>query len=270
MNLTVKTLTMLTIAATVGIGLIAVPAQVLHNARAHEWCQLPPEAIVYNAGNRAAQTPQTQHTDGALGPTDEVLLYVHADLKRTDCIQPLVCALRRVLVAPVHVTDIDLPLGSDLMSTPTQFDVGAVTSRLIAATEAEGGAHTFKYLLHPYDMKEWRFRFVFAASSYGNAPPLYHVGIVSLARLDVNDANRTRAELAQITAGRAYKLILKSVAQLAGLPDTGGCILAFSRTLEELDGKPAEFCPADREALVAARVLKAEESGGCMYVSERR
>src|ERR1700676_4282892 len=255
MNLTVKTLTMLTIAATVGIGLIAVPAQVLHNARAHEWRQLPPEAIVYNAGNRAAQTPQT---DGALGPTDEVLLYVQADLKRTDFIRPLVCALRRVLVAPVHVADIDLPLGSDLMSTPTQFDVGAVTSRLIAATEAEGGAHTFKYLLHPYDMKEWRFRFVFAASSYGNAPPLYHVGIVSLARLDVNDANRTRAELAQITAGRAYKLILKSVAQLAGLPDTGGCILAFSRTLEELDGKPAEFCPADREALVAARVLKAE------------
>ena len=267
--MTVKTLTMLTIAATVGIGLIAVPAQVLHNARAHEWRQLPPEAIVYNAGNRAAQTPQTQHTDGALGPTDEVVLYVHADLKRTDFIQPLVCALRRVLVAPVHVADIDLPLGSDLMSTPTQFDVGAVTSRLIAATEAEGGAHTFKYLLHPYDMKDGQFRYVFA-TSYANAAAPYHVGIVSMARLDVNDANRTRAELAQITAGRAYKLILKSVAQLAGLPDTGGCILAFSRTLEDLDGKPAEFCPADREALVAARVLKAEESGGCMYVSERR
>ena len=37
-----------------------------------------------------------------------------------------------------------------------------------------------------------------------------------------------------------------------GLPDSGGCILAFPRTLEELDDKPAEFCPADREALVAA------------------
>jgi predicted Zn-dependent protease len=268
--MTIKTLTMLTTVATVGIGLIAVPPNAAARVLPYERRQVPPETIVYNAGNRVAQTSKAQRTDGALRPTDEVVLYVHEDLKRKDFIQPLICALRRVLVAPVDVADIDLPLGSDLMSTPTQFDVGAVASRFIGATEAEGGAQTFKYLLHPYDMKEWRFRFVFAASSYGNAPPPYHVGIVSMARLDVNDASRTRAEVAQISAGRAYKLILKSVAQLAGLTDTGGCILAFSRTLEELDGTSAEFCPADREALVAAKVLKPEESGGCMYVSERR
>jgi predicted Zn-dependent protease len=177
--------------------------------------------------------------------------------------------LRRVLVAPVNVADVDVPLGQDLMATPTQYDVGAIAQRVITATAAEGGARTFKYLLQTHDMKDRRFRFVFATSYASTAPP-YHVGVVSMARLDLPDPNRTRSERAEIAAGRVYKLILKSVALLAGLPDTGGCVLAFPRTLEELDQKPAEFCPRDREALVAAKVLKAEESAGCMYVGEAR
>jgi predicted Zn-dependent protease len=214
----------------------------------------------------AQQAPRT--ADGP-GPIDEVVLYLHGELKRTDFVQPLICALRRVLVAPVNVADIDLPLGPELMPTPTQFDVGAVAKRLIDSTAADGGAGTFKYLLQPHDMKDRRFRYVFA-TSYANAAPPYHVGVVSMARLDVADPARSRDERAELAAGRAYKLILKSVALLSGLPDTGGCILAFPRTLEELDAKPAEFCPADREALVAAKVLKAEESAGCMYVGEAR
>jgi predicted Zn-dependent protease len=180
----------------------------------------------------------------------------------------LVCALRRVLVAPVNAADIRLPLGSNLLASPTQFDVGKIAAR-VAATAAEGGARTFKYLLHPYDMKDGQFRYVFA-TSYANAAAPYHVGIVSMARLDATDPEIPRARRAEIGATRAYKLILKSIALLAGLPNTGGCLLAFPRTLEELDRKPAEFCPAEREALVAAKILKAEESAGCVYVSERR
>jgi predicted Zn-dependent protease len=216
-----------------------------------------------------SQPPQPQRTTEALRPIDEVVLYVQGDLKRQDFIKPLVCALRRVLVAPVNVADVDLPLGFELLVTPTQYDVGAIAQRVIETTAADGGARTFKYLLHPYDMKDRRFRYVFA-KSYASVAPPYNIGVVSMNRLDVDDPGRTRDERAQIAAGRAYKLILKSVALLAGLPDTGGCILGLPRTLDELDQKSAEFCPADREALVAAKVLKAEESGGCVYVSDRR
>ena len=95
---------------------------------------------------------------------DEVVLYVQRDLKRQDFIQPLVCALRRVLVAPVNVADVDLPLGSELLVTPTQYDVGAIAQRVMESTAADGGARTFKYLLHPHDMKNFRFRYVFAMS----------------------------------------------------------------------------------------------------------
>jgi predicted Zn-dependent protease len=168
----------------------------------------------------------------------------------------------------VNVADITLPLGPELRASPSQLDVGKVAGRLMNATGTEGTAHTFKYLLHPYDMKDNQFRFVFA-TSYGNAATPYHVGIVSMARLEVSDPKRLRAERAQIAALRSYKLILKSVALLAGLPNSGGCVLAFPRSIEELDQKSSEFCPADREALVAAKVLKAQESAGCVYVSER-
>jgi len=48
------------------------------------------------------------------------MLYVHAELKDTDFVEPLVCALRQVLTAGVDVKDISLPLDSALLATPTQ------------------------------------------------------------------------------------------------------------------------------------------------------
>jgi predicted Zn-dependent protease len=216
----------------------------------------------------AAQAPpQPLRTAGGPAAIDAVVLYVHASLKNTDFLEPLVCALRRVLVAPVNVVDVNLPLGPDLLANPSQFDVGKIAGRFMAATAAEGGVRTFRYLLHAHDMKDAQFNFVFA-TSFGNATTPYHAGIVSMARLAVDDPKYSRAERADMGAKRAYNLILKSVALLAGLPNSGGCILAFPRTLDELDRRPAEFCPADRDALVAARVLRAEERAGCAYVAE--
>jgi hypothetical protein len=39
-------------------------------------------------------------TGGGLVAPAEVVLYIHSDLKSTDFVQPLVCALQRVLIAP--------------------------------------------------------------------------------------------------------------------------------------------------------------------------
>jgi hypothetical protein len=62
-----------------------------------------------------------------------------------------------------------------------------------------------------------------------------------------------------ITAARAYKLILKSIARLAGLRSPDACVLSFPRSLEELDQKSSEFCANDRAALVGAGILKDKE-----------
>ena len=48
----------------------------------------------------------------------QVMLYLHAGLKDTDFVEPLLCALKRVLVAPVEAQRLDLPLGPELLATP--------------------------------------------------------------------------------------------------------------------------------------------------------
>jgi hypothetical protein len=185
---------------------------------------------------------QPRMVAGPIAPA-EVVLYIQSDLKRTDFVHPLVCALQRVLTAPVSVQALDLPLGSELLATPTQFEAAKVADRFIQQTADEGNAPSFKYLLVPFDMKV-------EAGNWWLQSPWDH----------------------EITATRAYKLILKSIAQITGHRGTSACILATSLSLEELDRKSSEFCPDDRAALVAAGILKEKEqqSGpGCMNVARR-
>jgi len=81
-------------------------------------------------------------------------------------------------------------------------------------------------------LKDQTYRYVFAMTF-----PRYHQGVVSLARLYATAETVPRHERAVLTALRAYKLILKSIARLAGLTSSNGCILAFPRSLDELDAK---------------------------------
>jgi predicted Zn-dependent protease len=197
---------------------------------------------------------------------EEVVLYVQSELKSRDFIEPLVCDLERVLVAPVRVKVFDLTLGPELRATPTQFDGPKVAQRMIQATATDGGGRAFKYLLVPDDLKMEPWRFVFSLT-FGNETVPYHGGVLSTKRLDVADPRTAHHRGAEITATRAYKLILKSIARAAGYAAPERCILAFPRSLEELDLKSSEFCPEDRAQLVAAGILKASEDGGCLPIS---
>jgi predicted Zn-dependent protease len=237
--------------------------------------RLPPPLLIaawlaVNAFPALAQQPAHNASGGLVAPA-EVVLYIQSDLKSTDFVQPLVCQLQRVLTAPVATQTIDLPLGGELLATPTQFDVGKVADRFIRATAADGVAPSFKYLLIPFDLKAEPWRYVFS-TSFGNEKTPYHAGVVSTARLDLGDPRRSHHQGSEITAMRAYKLVLKSIARVAGLASQDACVLAFPRSLEELDRKSPEFCPNDRATLVAAGILKAEaaqEGKDCVAVSQR-
>jgi predicted Zn-dependent protease len=196
---------------------------------------------------------------GRLVAPAEVVLYIHSDLKSTDFVRPLVCALQRVLAAPVSTRDLNLPLGPELRATPTQFDVAKVADRFIRTTASDGTPPSFKYLLVPFDLKAETLRYVFA-TSFGNETTSHHVGIVSTARLDISDPRQWHHQGFEITAQRAYKLLLKSIARVAGLHSPDACVLAFPRSLEDLDLKSSEFCASDRAALVAGGILKEKEN----------
>jgi hypothetical protein len=197
----------------------------------------------------------------------EIVLYLHPDLKSTAFVEILICALQRVLVAPVRATRLELPLTTDLFSTPTQLDAEKLGSRFFAATARDHGPGAFSYLLLPYDLKAPPWRFVFALS-FGDEQSTVHGGVLSTARLDVSDPRVAHSGGADLTAARAYKLVLKSVARVAGYWGPEGCILGFPRSLDELDRKSSEFCPEDRAVLVAAGILKAKEEGGCIPVAD--
>jgi predicted Zn-dependent protease len=211
----------------------------------------------------------TAYAQGLAGPS-EVVLYIHSEMKRTDFVERLECALKHILVAPVSTQDLRLALGRDLLASPTQLDVQKVANKFIQATARDSGPRTFKYLFLPFDLKDAEHHYAFA-TSFSNEQASTHVGILSTARLDTRIPNYPNEQNSEQTAHRLYKIILKSVARLAGLKSADSCVLVFPRTLEELDQKSAAFCPDDRAALVAAGILKREEEvgAGCALMSQR-
>jgi predicted Zn-dependent protease len=223
--------------------------------------------ICAGISSASAQAPKT--SNGRLLAPAEVVLYIHSDLKSRDFVKPLVCALQRVLTAPVSTQAWTLPLGPELLATPEQFETSKVANRFVRATAKDGTPPSFKYLLLPFDMRAESFPYVFA-SSFSDTTGRYHTGIVSTARLDPVDPRQPHHQGSEITARRVYKVVLKSIARLAGLRSRGACVLASPQSLEELDQKSPEFCQDDREALVAAGILKSTESAegdDCMGIS---
>lgn len=214
---------------------------------------------------------QTAQPGGYLVPPAEVIIYLTPALKSRDFVAPLVCALKRVLVAPVRTSEISMAFDRTLLATPSQFDVAKVADRFMQVTTHDGEPRSFKYLLLPYDLKSPPFHYVFA-TSFGNQSTRYRAGVISTARLDVSNPMIEHHVGADVTALRVYKLMLKSIARLAGLASPDRCILVFPRSLNELDQKSAEFCPQDHDTLIDAGILKAQESdtADCMAISQRR
>lgn len=199
-----------------------------------------------------------------------ISLHVHSELKDTDFVEPLVCALRRVLVAAVEARTISLSLSPDMLATPTQFDAIKVGQKFGRAT-APASASTFRYFLMPHLMKSKEFSNP-GSMWFGKGSMPYHIGVVTIARLGESiDPNLSRFERAELIARRTYKVLIRGIVEATGMSvDRSSCILTYARTLEDLDRKSMEFCPQDRATLVKARVLKAVESDGCFYVSEGR
>lgn len=197
----------------------------------------------------------------------EIALHVHADLQQRDFMGPLLCALRRAIAVPVTTRDIDVAL-QGAQATPAQLDVDKVAA-LFDWASAGYPAPTFRYLLIPHDMKKPTNSYAFAWT-YHHATRL--LGIVSTARIEAKPTSGNFRQPANVTAARAYKLILKSVGRLAGLENNDSCLLNLSSTVADLDQKSREFCPDDRDRLVAAGVLKPQEedNGDCAVSSERR
>ncbi|MCC8965117.1 hypothetical protein H8A95_23070 [Bradyrhizobium sp. Pear76] len=148
-----------------------------------------------------------------------------------------------------------LPLGKELFTAPMQLDAAKLAVHFNQATIWDGTAGEFKYLFLPYDLR--------AAAGYSTFHATFAVpnlvGAVSTTNLDVRDPNLPQSQMFEIISRRFYKVMIRSIAQSAGLRGEG-CTLAFPFGLAALDRKTSEFCPSDLAALVAAGILKEKES----------
>jgi predicted Zn-dependent protease len=191
-----------------------------------------------------------------LVPPDEIVIHVHKEMENTDFVEGLVCELGRVLVPPVRATTTDFPLLPRYLATRTQFDVDKILPPFAVATAT--GERVFRYLLVPYDLKASGLNCVFANTNIAGDT----VAVMSPIRLLPQEPGLSRKRMSDIMGDRLYKLMLKSVALLSGWRQDG-CVMTFPRDLNELDLKPAEFCPDARAALIAAGVLKEKPFGAC-------
>jgi predicted Zn-dependent protease len=201
-----------------------------------------------------------------LFPPGEVVIYVHSGVRNTEFVEPLVCSLTKVLAVPVRAKTLQLALTPDLRESNTQFSPQKIAGPFLQETAGNADhARPFSFFVLEEDLGSKPLNYVFA-ETYGGP---YNLSVVSVARLAPDGTRLTRKQVAGTTGHRVYRLMLKSVAVMSGL-GSEGCVMTFPRSLDELDLKSAEYCPEDRTALVAARVLREKPSESCSTVVAAR
>lgn len=207
------------------------------------------------AGPAVAQVP-------GVVPRD-ILIYVHSDMPNTDFVDPLVCALKKTLVAPVRAERFVLPIDTSLLGSLSELSSEKVLGRLYQQTGPYAG--TVMFLLVPYPVLS-QGRPVFG-SNFG-AP--YNKAVVSISSLAALPRGATPAQTTDAIVRRAYKVLLRYVGQIGGFWSNNDCIMKMPHGLAELDAKSTEFCADDRANLVAAGVLKSVPSADCSSVVSQR
>ena len=198
---------------------------------------------------------------------EEVVLYVRSDIGSANFIEPLVCALRHTLVAPVSTRKLDLPLGSEVAVTPDALDADKVAGRFAQATADQGSKRTFKYFLLGEDLTLGR-QGVYGII-LGNELWPDPGGILSTARIEEASSGFPRVPSAEVTAQRAYKLILRMISRSAGYTNPKGCVLAFHNgNTAEIDATSSAFCNWDRAVLVAARIVRTDAGADCPHAAQ--
>lgn len=205
------------------------------------------------ASNATADAASPLSPSAILRPT-ALALNVHRDITDTRFVAELVRRLRNRLAPPV-------------VTQPVAFDLSALrgfgkleAQRLIDSLVAGINWNQNRGVIHVFfikdDMRLAPARYNYAVS-VGTERTLHHVIVVSLARLQETrlfdsriDANPAR------TAVRAFKMIAKNTAKVAGYAGSNQCLFSFPRNLVELDAMPEGFCEPDISLLSTARVAR--------------
>lgn len=210
---------------------------------------------------------QTPPPTGPLRVPAAIVLYLHPEVVDRRFVEPLTCALERVLTAPVSVEDLPLALGPELNVTPTQLDVEKVADRFRRATAVDRDERRFRHLIVGRDLTVKGYNYLFA-QTFGTEGETSPLQVLSTARLVPPNSERDPGAVA-VTAQRIYKIVLRSIVHNSGHVTMAGCVMAFPLSLAEHDRKPSHVCAADRARLVRQGVLREREVDACQAIVSR-
>jgi len=185
-----------------------------------------------------------------------VSVYRHTSVTDADFVTPLLERLRATFVPVVESRETAFDYSPAERSLLGQYEAFQVLERFHEATAVDPPSGTFRILLISEDIRQkHHYNFLFAFS-YGSETTAEHLMVVSLARLTDGTWGVPQATRSRLIAGRVFKLVAKNVARMGGFVGSGGCILGFSRSVEELDLIPPRFCDEDASVLTGAGLLK--------------
>jgi len=190
----------------------------------------------------------------------EVVLYVQSDLPETGFIDPLVCALERVLTVPIRVETSRMSIGPDLLLRGRQYDVDAIAARF-GAEASKTGEPAFRHLIVRQDIAARGYNFLFA-SRFGGGPKPERIQVASTARLRERLEGRMGHEISDALAARLYKIVLRGVVHGTGYGGQG-CVLAYSNSYPEFNTKTIQLCSEDKTRLIEAGLVREEEKADC-------
>lgn len=162
--------------------------------------------------------------------------------------------LRKRLAPPIMIQ----PAGFDFSPLRGfgKLDAQRLIESVVAGTNWSQNRGVVQVFLIKDDMRLAPARFNYAVS-VGSAHTPHHVIIISLARLQetrffdpATDSNPAR------TATRAFKMIAKNTAKVAGYSGSNACLFSFPRNLAELDAMPEGFCEPDISLLNRAGIAR--------------
>ncbi len=163
-----------------------------------------------------------------------------ADLRRSE-VEAVVAAASRRLAVPCHLASNPWPLEIPPLAGRRERDADWLLARA-----AERGAHESEpvVVLTGLDLAIPIFTFVFGRAQRGG-----RAAVVSLARLRPEFYGL--AADTPLTLKRAVATILHELGHVAGLGHCaeGLCLMRFAASVERLDLRGGEFCPACRAAL---------------------
>ena len=185
---------------------------------------------------------------------EAIVLHVHSAIEDRRFVPLVEERLRALFTAPVRTQASHFDL-EPLTPMIGKIDANALVHAYAStAVDWRGQISMMHFFIHNQDMRLSPARYNFAVA-IGDATTAFHLGIVSIARLQEVGLLEDGDPDPVLTASWVFKLVAKNTAKMAGYRSSRLCLFAFPNSLPALDSMPESFCEPDSGRLVEAGLL---------------